>query len=225
MLKEYVAVKEKPKFNSLRRAQDNNQQPRQTEEWRRRVIRTVAVCASKKSWNEPRLGRHRRTILRVGEQNFFLCGEPLRENDRVSERTRDCRDPGGVNQREKKHFQKNRGVIWMANVGERASRDDPELGRVHHLDVPVLAERSNDPPTNHVRDDKKNERDRGEPGNERAVKKNDFNCCADENQRVQQNHPQKFRVGDFCSAVGNDLLLMAFRNLQLDDAQRSDRQQ
>src|SRR5207253_5706458 len=56
-------------------------------------------------------------------------------------------------------------------------------------------------------------------------KKNDFDGSANENRSVQQNHPEKFRVGDFCPAVGDDLSLMPFGDLQFDDAKRRNRQQ
>jgi hypothetical protein len=51
------------------------------------------------------------------------------------------------------------------------------------------------------------------------MEKNHFNSRADENRRVQQNHPEKFWIGDFGAAVGDDLLLMVFGNFQLDDAE------
>ncbi len=113
----------------------------------------------------------------------------------------------------------------MPYVAKRTRRNDAEFGGIHNLDVPMLTESADDPPTNRVGDEKERKRNRGEDGKKRPVKKNDFRGGSDENESVQQNHPAEFRVGDFRSAVGDDLFLMALGDLQLDDAQGSDSEQ
>lgn len=57
------------------------------------------------------------------------------------------------------------------------------------------------------------------------MKKDDFNGCPNKNKGVQQDHPAKFRIGNFRTTISDDLLLVTFGNLQLDDAQRSDGEQ
>src|SRR5262249_24129087 len=111
----------------------------------------------------------------------------------------------------------------MADISERASRNDSKLCGVHHLNIPMFPKRSNDPPADDVRHNEKKQRNRGQRRNKRPVEKHDLDGGANQNCGVQQNHPEKFRISDFRTAVTDDLFLMTFRNLQLNDAQSRDR--
>src|SRR5206468_10674655 len=131
-------------------------------------------CALEESWHETWFGRHCGAVIRVREENALFRGKALRKNEGVSQRSGDCCNPRCVNQGQKKHFQKYRRVVWMPYVAKRTRRNDAEFGGIHNLDVPMLTESADDPPTNRVGDEKERKRNRGEDGKKRPVKKNEF---------------------------------------------------
>ena len=53
------------------------------------------------------------------------------------------------------------------------------------VDIPMFAERADDPPANDICDEKESERNCSENGKKRPVKKDDFDGSADEDERVQ----------------------------------------
>src|SRR5215470_6713030 len=179
-----------------RRAREKSPPPQKPEQGPREKT-DGASTALEESWHESRFGGHGGAIGRVSKKNFFLRRKTLRKNDGVGKRACDSGNPRGVNQWKKKHFKKNRGVIRVAHVTKWARRDNAEFRRVHHLHVPVFTERSNDPPTNRVGSEREHERSCGQRRNKRPVQKNNFDRSADQNSRVQQNHPAKLWIGDF----------------------------
>jgi hypothetical protein len=173
MKKEYMSAKGNTKFSSRafpRRWGDPLLWPIQRRKGRwRGILQSVraevpcaspfSIWASEEARHEAGLGRHGGAIIGIGKKNFFFGCKALREHQCVSERTGDRSDPRGVNQRQEKHFEKHGGVIRMTHVAKRSGGDDAKLGRVHHLHVPVLAKRSNDPPPNDVSHNNKYKRD------------------------------------------------------------------
>src|SRR5882724_1554885 len=185
-------------------------------ERKRRIKIVLEGSGASKTWPRGSPGRRKEPFLRLRAAAKERWRGPA---SRLSPLSR------SVNERQKEHFQKYRRIVWMPHVAKRTSRYYAKFRGVHHLHVPVLAERSNDPPANGVCDEEKDKRNRGKQRNKRTAKKNNFDSGADKNHCVQQNHPAEFWIGDFRTAVGHNLLLMALGNLQLDDSQSRDREQ
>src|SRR5580704_8235028 len=85
----------------------------------------------------------------------------------------------------------------------------------------MISESSDDPPANNVCGKKNHKHGRGENGDERAPKKDDFKSSANQHGSVKQDHPAESRFFDLRSAARDHLSLMPARNLQLHDAQQS----
>src|SRR5580658_1283993 len=96
-------------------------QARATQMWRALgYSRNAATLPSENTGDESRLTRHGGLILGIGQKNALLGGKPHREHGNVSQRTDNRGNPCGMNQRQRKHFRENGGVIRMAHIPEWA---------------------------------------------------------------------------------------------------------
>jgi len=131
-----------------------------------------------------------------------------------------------MNQGQNQHLHKDGGIIGMANVPKWASRDDPERGGVHDLDVPVFSESANDPPANRIGSKKYDEADSAEQRDEWTMKQYNFKSGTNQYRSVQKDHPEEAGIVHFASTVGDHALLVLAGNAQLEDAQeRNDDEQ
>src|SRR5579862_8202281 len=109
--------------------------------------------------------------MSIRKEDFFLRCETLREYEDMRAGANQSGDPGGMNQGQHQHFRKNSRVIGMTHVTERTGSDHSQAGGIHYLDVPVLTERTDNPPANCVGRKKNGEANGGKNGNKWAVKK------------------------------------------------------
>src|SRR5208283_3018085 len=158
-------------------------------------------------------------VLRIGKEHAFFGGEALGEHQNMGERTRKRGDPGGVDERENQHFHEDSGVVGVANVTEGTGGDDAEAGGVHDLNVPMIAERADDPPANEIGGQESEEADCGENRVEGAVKEHHFDGSADQHSGVQEHHPAKTGISHFGGAMGEHFPLVAAGNTEFHKAQ------
>src|SRR5208337_3306992 len=107
------------------------------------------------------------------------------------------------------HFHEDSGVVGVPNVAERTGGDDAEAGRVHDLNVPMIAEGANDPPANEIGGQENDEADCGENGIEGTVEEHHFDGGTDQNGGVQEHHPAKTGIIHFGGATGDHFPLVA----------------
>ena len=137
----------------------------------------------------------------------------------MGERPRDCSDPRGVNQRKGEHLRKNRGVVRMPDEAERTVGNHAQARGIHDLNIPMIAQGADDPPTDGVRRQEDHEHHRGQCGDERALQKDHFDRGADQDGGMQQDHPAESRFVDFGRATRDEFLLVEAGDTQLDQAQ------
>src|SRR6266478_6623800 len=187
---------------------------------RYRFANAFEGCSSEESGQEARLAGHRRAIVGIGEEHALLRGEPLRQDSDVGNGSRGRGDPGRVNERQSQHLRKNRRVVRMPNVAKRPGSHHAEARGIHHLNVPVLAERTNDPPAHGIGRQENGKHRRSEPQNERTPKEDDLHRGANQHRGVQKHHPAKFWLIHFRRAKRGHFPLMPLGDAQLDQPQQ-----
>jgi hypothetical protein len=129
-------------------------------------------------------------------------------------------NPRTMNEREYQHFNKYGGVIGVTDVTKRTSSDDSHCGGIHHLDIPMLAERSNDPPPNDIGGKENGKTDGGKHGIKRTMQENHFESGADQYAGVQQDHRTKNGINYPGGSVGHHFALVTPGNLEFVNAQQ-----
>src|SRR6266849_5031072 len=187
---------------------------------RYRFAKAFEAGFSEESRQEARLAGHRRAIIGIGKEHALLRGEPLRQDSDVRNGSRRRGDPRRVNERQSQHLRKNCRVVRMPNVAKRPGSHHAEARGIHHLNVPVLAERTNDPPAHGIGRQEDRKHRSSEPQNERTPEKDDFHCGPKQHGSVQKNHPAEFRLIHFHRAKRGHFPLMPLGDAQLDQPQR-----
>src|SRR6266404_2087116 len=170
---------------------------------------------------KPRLAGHRRAIVWICEEHALLGGETLRQDSDVRNCSRRCSDPGRVNQRKRQHLGEDRRIIRMPDVAKWSGSHYAEARRVHHLNVPMLPQRADDPPAQRICCKKHKEHRHSQRRNEGTLQGDDFDGGARKHRGVQQNHPAEFRFVDLRRAARDHLLLVATGDAQLHEPQQS----
>src|SRR5712664_2833852 len=176
---------------------------------------------SEKSRQEARLTGHGRAIVCIREEHAFLGGKPLFKNCDVGNSSRRCGDPRRVNQRKSQHLRKHRCVVWMPDIAKRSRCHHAEARGIHDLNVPVLSKRAYDPPTHRIRRQEDGQHRCCQPEKERTLKQNYLDSSAEQDRRVQQHHPAKFRLIHLCRAACGHFSLVPLRDAQLDQPEQS----
>src|SRR5580692_7120418 len=108
----------------------------------------------------------------------------------------------------------------MTNVAEWASGNNAKGSGIHDLHVPVIPERTNDPPTNRIGGQENGKANAAEDGIKGAMEEYDFERGTDYNQGMHQNHPAESWFSNLRCALCHHLLLMLAGNVQFVEAQK-----
>src|SRR5467141_3303774 len=175
--------------------------------------------SSEESGQETRLAGHRRAIVRICEKHALFGGQALCQDSDVRNGPRKRGDPRRVNKRKSQHLRKHGRIVRKPNVAKSSRGHHAEARGIHDLNVPVLPERANDPPTHGIRREEDGKHRHSQPGDERAPKEDYFERSAKQHRGVQQHHPAEFRLFDFRRAARGHFPLVPLGDAQLGQPQ------
>ena len=132
----------------------------------------------------------------------------------MARRTDEGRDPSRMNERQRGQFDEHGRIIRMTDKAKRTARDHAERYGIHDLDIPVRAQRANDPPPERICEREQRPHADREYRDERTMQQQHFERRAGKHRGVQQHHPTEVRVVGLGDSLRCKSALIATRNHQ-----------
>ena len=116
------------------------------------------------------------------------------------------------------HLREYCSVVRMPHEAKWAGGDHAEARRVHHLNIPVIAKRANDPPAHDIGHQENRKRYCRENGNEGPLEHNDFQAAPSNTAVCSATIQRNFGSETFAAPRETSSLMMAPRNFQFEKA-------